>query len=46
MRAELALRGFEALIGIYESARTHRRVQLPGAQPAFPLELMVEAGVV
>jgi len=44
MSGERALRGFEILMSIYESARTHRRIQPPLEQEQFPLELMVAAG--
>ncbi len=39
-----ALRGQEIVMAIYESARTHSRIDLPLQQEEFPLRLMVEAG--
>jgi predicted dehydrogenase len=44
MDGRTALRGFECLMAIYESARLGRRVDLPLAQERFPLELMMEEG--
>lgn len=44
MNGEIALRGFEALMAIYESARLHRKITLPLQQDRFPLELMIEEG--
>jgi predicted dehydrogenase len=41
-----ALRSFEALTAIHESARTHAKVCLPLTQERYPLELLVEAGAV
>jgi predicted dehydrogenase len=43
MCARNALRGFEVLMAIYESARLRRRIELPLEQERFPLELMVDA---
>lgn len=45
MAGEIALRGFEIVMGIYESARLHRKLVFPLEQDAFPLVLMVEAGL-
>ena len=45
MSGETALRGHEIVMAIYESARLHRRIDLPLEQGRFPLELMIEAGV-
>jgi len=39
-----ALRGFEVVMAVYESARVHGKVPLPLAQERFALELMIEAG--
>jgi len=39
---ENALRGFEVLMAIYESARVRRRILLPLEQERFPLEVMLE----
>ena len=38
-----ALREFEVVMGIYESARLRAKVELPLAQPRFPLEMMIDA---
>ncbi len=43
MEAEHALRGFEIVMAVYESARLRRTVTLPLEQPRFPLDLMLEA---
>jgi predicted dehydrogenase len=44
MSGEVALRGFEVLMAVYESARLNRRIDLPLAQDRFPLEVMIEEG--
>lgn len=44
MSGAVALKGFEVLMAIYESARQGRPVDLPLAQEAFPLELMMSEG--
>ncbi len=44
MSGERALRGFEIVMGVYESARTHKRLAIPLQQDRFPLEIMLEAG--
>lgn len=41
LSGEKALRGFEVVMAVYESARLHKRVHLPLQQEKFPLELMV-----
>jgi len=41
MSGETALRGFEIVMGIYESARLNSRLSMPLAQEQYPLELMV-----
>ncbi len=41
LSAEKALRGFEVVMAVYESARLHKRIHLPLQQERFPLELMV-----
>lgn len=41
LRAEIALRGFEIVMGIYESARVRRKLRFPVVQDRFPLELMI-----
>jgi len=43
MAGHVALRGFEILMAIYESARLRERVTLPLEQDKFPLELMIDA---
>jgi predicted dehydrogenase len=45
LSADRALRGFELLIGIFESARLRRKLTLPVEQERFPLALMIDAGV-
>lgn len=40
------LKDLEAVMAVYESARTHRRVALPLTQERYPLDLMIEAGLV
>lgn len=42
MAGDVALRGFECVMAIYESARIGARVELPLRQERFPLEIMVE----
>ncbi len=42
MHADIALRGFEINMAIYESARLGRRIDLPLHQDRFPLELKLE----
>ena len=44
LRGDNALRGFEVVMAIYESARLCSRVDLPLQQRRFPLEIMVEEG--
>ena len=44
MSGENALRGFEVIMAIYESARLHKKITLPLQQDRFPLELMVAEG--
>jgi predicted dehydrogenase len=44
MNGDNALRGFEAVMGIYESARLNRKLTLPLEQDRFPLEVMIETG--
>jgi len=44
MGADVALRGLECIMAIYESARLGRPVSLPLKQERFPLELMIEEG--
>jgi predicted dehydrogenase len=46
MSGDRALRSFEAVMAIYESARLHRRLDLPLEQERFPLELMIEQGLI
>jgi predicted dehydrogenase len=42
MSGEVALRGFEALMAVYESARLGRPLILPLNQDRFPLDVMIE----
>lgn len=44
MSGQVALRGMQVLIGLYESARRRRPVRLPVRQNVFPLELMLRSG--
>ena len=44
MSGEVALRGFEVVMGIYESARLRRKIALPLQQDRFPLQLMLDSG--
>ena len=44
MSGRIALKGFEVLMAIYESARLSKRVSLPLQQDRFPLDLMIEEG--
>jgi hypothetical protein len=41
LSAEKALKGFEVVMAVYESARLHKRIRLPLEQEKFPLELMM-----
>jgi len=40
MNAENALKGFEIIMAIYESARLHKKIYFPLQQTEFPLDLM------
>ncbi len=42
MSGKNALRGFNAVMGIYESARLNKKLTMPIEQERFPLELMIE----
>ena len=44
MNGDNAIRGFEIVMAVYESARLNRKLYLPIAQDKFPLDLMIEAG--
>jgi UDP-N-acetyl-2-amino-2-deoxyglucuronate dehydrogenase len=44
MSGRIALKGFEVLMAVYESARLNKRVPLPLQQDRFPLDLMIEEG--
>lgn len=44
LSADNALRGFEIVMAIYESARLRAEIHLPLEQMKFPLEIMVESG--
>jgi UDP-N-acetyl-2-amino-2-deoxyglucuronate dehydrogenase len=37
-----AIRGFEVVMAVYESARLNERIVLPLEQDRFPLEIMIE----
>ncbi len=43
--ADNALRGFEVVMAIYESARLRARLDLPLQQDRYPLEVMIEEGL-
>jgi predicted dehydrogenase len=43
MCARNALRGFEIIMSVYESARTGKKIEMPLQQDEFPLQLMVDA---
>lgn len=44
LAGESVLKGLEVVMAVHESARTHRRIDLPLRQGRFPLQLMIEAG--
>jgi predicted dehydrogenase len=44
LAGESVLEGLEVAMAIYESARTHQRIEFPLQQGSFPLELMIEDG--
>jgi UDP-N-acetyl-2-amino-2-deoxyglucuronate dehydrogenase len=44
MNGRVALRGFEVVMAIYESARLRSKLTMPLNQDKFPLQLMVDAG--
>lgn len=44
LKGAIALKGFETVMALYESARINRKVTLPLKQDRFPLELMFEEG--
>jgi len=44
LSGDIALRGFEVVMAIYESARLGQKLELPLLQDQFPLELMIRAG--
>lgn len=45
MSGENALVGFEILMAVFESARLHRRIRLPLDQDRYPLDIMIEQGI-
>jgi UDP-N-acetyl-2-amino-2-deoxyglucuronate dehydrogenase len=45
MSGESALIGFEILMAIFESARLHKRIRLPIDQERYPLDIMIEQGI-
>ncbi len=44
LSGDSALKGLEVLMAVYESARTHAKIELPLRQDSFPLGLMIEEG--
>jgi predicted dehydrogenase len=46
LAGESVLKGLEVAMAVYESARTHRRIEFPLQQGRFPLQLMIESGQV
>lgn len=44
MSGDSALKDQEIVMAIYESARLHRKIELPLQQDRFPLEIMIEKG--
>jgi len=44
MAGDVALGGLEVVMGVYESARLHKRVVPPLSQERFPLDVMIEEG--
>ncbi|MFW5870824.1 MAG: hypothetical protein ACOCVL_04055 [Candidatus Sumerlaeota bacterium] len=44
LAAANALKMFETLMAIYESARLNKKMALPLEQERFPLEIMIEEG--
>jgi len=46
LSGDSVLKGLEVAMAIYESARTHRRIEFPLQQGRFPLEIMIEDGLV
>jgi predicted dehydrogenase len=44
MSGQRALKGFEIVMSVYESARLNRKLYLPLQQDRFPLEAMMEKG--
>ena len=42
LAGEVALRGFEVVMAIYESARTRCMIRMPLQQDQFPLAVMIE----
>jgi UDP-N-acetyl-2-amino-2-deoxyglucuronate dehydrogenase len=45
LSGENALVGFEMLMAIFESARLHKRIRLPLEQDRYPLDIMIEQGI-
>jgi hypothetical protein len=44
MNGDIALRHFEVLMAVYESARIAKKIIPPLGQDRFPLEVMIEDG--
>ena len=45
LSGENALVGFEMLMAVFESARLHKRIRLPLEQDRYPLDIMLEQGI-
>ena len=45
MSGENALVGFEILMAVFESARLHKRIRFPIDQDRYPLDVMIEQGI-
>ncbi len=46
LNGENALKGFEVLMAIFESARLRKKIALPIQQERYPLEIMIEEGLI
>ena len=44
--AEIALIGFEILMAVFESARLRKKIFLPLEQDRYPLDIMIEQGII
>ena len=45
LSGDSALKDLEVIMAIFESARLHRKLELPLQQDRFPLDTMIEDGV-